>query len=660
MLTALATAAFAFVMGVPWFALLLAELGHFTPWPCLAFGAVLAAAVFHLSARDGTGLREHPAMLVALALVALAPFYFTRHPGELILGGWDPGVYVHTAAHIFRTGALLIHQPDLNALTPAELAILTRTTSGIVGPFTGMWMLPDGRLSPQFHHLYPSLLAVAFPAGGVRAALLVNPLLNAGCILLMFALARRFVRAPFALAAAVLLAVNPAQLWQAKFCTAEMLGQFLLLGGSVFFLDALAPRADGAPRRRATPWLAGAAYGLALLARYDTVIMLAPLAALTLAAWPWLASRRDAVRVLLSFLPFLVHHLVHHRCFAPYYQPVSGLVLVALALCLGAALAWVLLMRSPVARRFAVAHARWLPRLAAAAVAAWWCLVWLRPHLPAGVPGGADAGNVYFLVAIFGPLVALFAAALPLWIVRERNIVHAIWLYAATVVLMVVTTSVFNDHFLMWVARRFIPVAVPLLVLAFVKLLERIVTRRVDIAAILAAEKPRLPAGRRLIRRLAPGARRRAAAFAVLAAAVAMHLPATRAMGMLRDWPGLVDWCGRVAAAIPDGADVFSDQRGFAAPLRFLHGCRAYELHLAEKDPARRDRLAELMSLRAARGGRVFLLTLNGSVHHHGSRCIERGRFALSSQKMATSMRQVPSTTSAAGGTFVLYEIAPP
>lgn len=644
---AISIAAFAFVMGASWLALLLAEFGKFSAWPCLLSGLLSAGIAWFATSpsrrlSDSHFVTVKPVGGIVAACIALATLVFTLPPGEPVLGGWDPGVYAQTAAHISRTGELLINEPDLRTLTPDESAILTRTTSGIVGPFAGMWTLPDGRLSPQFHHLYPSLMAVAFSFGGLKAALMVNPLLNIGCIIAIYALARRFVRTGFALAAAVILALNPAQIWQAKFCTAEMLGQFLLLGGAIFFLDALA--GSGAPtpgeRRRDTvsPVLAGAAFGLAMLARYDSIIFLAPMFAMMIAMWRWLPDRRNALIVAVSFAPFLVHHLIHHHFFAPYYQPVSGLVLKAIAACVLAAFVFALAMRNAAARELAERNSKWIRALAALGVLAWWGFVWLRPQFPkAPLIGGPDSGNLYFLVAIFGPLVALFAIAQVVWVFSERNVARAIWLYASTAVLMVVTTSVFNDHFLMWVARRFVPVALPLLVLAAAKVAERIVRGRAGI-------------------HVAPSSKRRAIAFALLFGAVAANFPATRAMARLRDWPGLADWTARVAAAIPDDARIFCDQWGFAAPLRFVHGKKAFDLHLSERDKKRRDRLATVMAAAAKRGEKVFFLTTGGPIACDAD-FAKRGDFPLRSHKIDGSKSQTPRAAKATGGDFVLYEL---
>ena len=148
--------------------------------------------------------------------------------------------------------------------------------------------------------------------------------------------------------------------------------------------------------------------------------------------------------------------------------------------------------------------------------------------------------------------------------------------------------------------------------------------------------------------------------MALLFAVIAMNLQATRAMARLREWPGLADWMSRVAAAVPADARMFCDQTGFAAPLRFLFGKQAYELQLSERDPKRREALAAVMSAAAKRGEKVFLLTMSGPIsgaEAAASSLLERGKFPLQSRRMETSKREVPQTSKAAGGDFVLYEI---
>ena len=110
-----------------WTALTLAEFGHFVAIvPLLAFPAA-AAAVFALLT-GGRIVRESKAAtlqdLLALC-IACATLFLSIPADENLLGGHDPGVYVHIAATVARTGSLVMEEPDLAALdaggAPARL-----------------------------------------------------------------------------------------------------------------------------------------------------------------------------------------------------------------------------------------------------------------------------------------------------------------------------------------------------------------------------------------------------------------------------------------------------------------------------------------------------------------------------------------------------------
>lgn len=629
-------------MAASWAALALADIGKFSAWLSLLAGAAAALVVFLLLARSRG--RAHTTPLQKLCTfaalgVALSTLISTREPGELLSGAWDPGVYLHTGAQISQTGALMYRDASLLEMTADEQAVLCRRhPGGMSAPFSGMWYVPAGGVSPQFHHLYPALLAIAHSLGGVRGELLVNPLLNIACIFAFYLLALRFVRAPFALAAAVILALNPAQIWQAKFCTAEMLGQLLLLGGATLFLSSQAD--DRALTRRLHALLSGLALGLAFLARFDTIIFLAPFVALLIAAWSWLPRRDAAAFLLASLIPCAIHHFIRQPIFSPYYTPMGNLVGPALIALLAAAIVIAITFRNRALRDFAERRATWLRIALAVGFVLWTAFIWLRPFLPdLPIPTAdpqlrqmlhEDKTNCYFLSAIFGLGIIAYFAALLTSLLTERNLPRALWVYSSTAVLLVVTTALFNDHYLMWGTRRFIPVIVPLLIIAFAALLERI--------AGAAQTRPRS-----------------LAAAGLLVAVVGLNLPATLSMQRLRDWPGLADWTPRVAAAIPPRARLYSDQWGFVAPLRYLHGITAFELNLSQRDPERRDRLLTVMNAALARGENVWFLTMTGPLGN----ATERARFPLDSHRIETSRDAIPRTTRPSGGTFVLYELAP-
>jgi hypothetical protein len=626
-LPSFARAGFAGLLATAWLAVTLAALGHFHAWICLVGGALAALAVAWKTRSDGRmgGWADGLALLAALTAFGLS-----WPPDEMILGGWDPGVYLHTGAEVARQGTLRFDIPELADLSELEKQVLSRELHRIPEPFGGMRVLPGGRLSPGFYHLFPSLLAVACALGGVRAMLAVNPLLGFCAALAFHALAARVLGRRSAAAAAWLFALNVAQLWQIGFPTAELLTQVLLLGGLALLADAAR---DG---RALDALLGGAAFGLALLCRYDTVMFLVPWLMLLLLAWPDVPHRR-AMGLALAVLALLVGQVaLHQRWIATYYHPVSTLVaraggLLAVAFAILLALLYLPPLRL---RRWVDRGAPWLRGLAVAGLAAFVLWAWfVRPRMGDLPPplGGLESRNMLHLSALFGPLgLAAAWAGVGLLMARPQDAWHRAWLFAAAAVTGLLIINVFNDQFLMWMARRFIPVAVPLLVLGQ--------------AAALGAVADRLPA-----------ARGRGVLLAGVLLLVGLQLPALRITVQAREWPGLVAWFDRVAAAVPPGAQVFADQPGFGAPLRFLHGVAAFELHA--RGPDRRAQLGEVLRHRLARGEDVWLLGMSGPLPDPHLHCEPRGDFPLTSGQQNTGKWTIPGGVKPRGGPFVLYRV---
>jgi len=648
------------VAATAWTALTFAEFGHFgSAAPIIAFPAV-AAAVFALLSH-GRISRESPAA-IALDLLAVciacATLFFTLPPDEVLLGGQDPGVYVHIAASLSRTGSLVLEEPDLAALTAEERQLVTRSQAGAAEPFPGMYLPPSGRISPQFYHLFPSLMAVAWSIGGIRAALLVNPLLNVAAILALYAVASLLLGRRWGLAAALVHALAAAQLRQAKFPTAELMTQFFLLAG-VALLAAATLRDD--PPRALAP-VAGALLGMAALTRYDTILLLVPLAVVLL--WGMGPARRT--RPVLAALGvtglFFLQSWLHQQFFAPFYQPLGGLVvrfLAAVALIVAASL---LLGRTDTGRRLGEGiRLRETPLRSAVAAAlfAWVLFGWfVRPelsgpgrigrlfrHLAGDQPlsgfaqllSGAEAGDMLYLVDLLGPLGLLAAAGgIAALIVTRRKLWETAWLAASLAVLVVLTTSVFHDHVLMWVSRRFVPVVIPL--------------ASVGVAAAGAAV-----AGLQRGRGRSPIFT--GAGVALVAVVVWLNAGATSAMASGREWPGLFAWYERFEKAIPAEALIYCDQPGFAAPLRFISGHRAYELPGA--NPERVARLITLMRRKASEGREVLYLSQRQFDRAPASGLVPLGSYPLQSSVLVSSKRGVPLGTKPRGADFVLYRVQP-
>jgi len=630
-----------------WTAMLLAGLGLFQ-W---ILPLLIAAVGGMLYLRSCSGKEEiEPASgrwgLAAWGVAGLS-LLLSSPPSEMLLGGWDPGVYTHIAASMNREGSLLFPAEDFLEMDAETLRLFSRDVGNARQPFHGMYLRPDGRLSPQFFHLFPSLMAVFYGMGGLRTALMLNALLQAGSVLMMFHLLRRLVGAPQALAGALLMALHPVQIWQAGFPTAELLTQLLLLFGCDFLLGAAKSKS---PR---PALLAGFAFGLAFMCRYDVILFLVPFVLLILL----FQLLSPAPRFLLWTLPGLLltglHVWLHLRFVAPYYHPLSYLVVPALL----AVLLFILLLAAlrMLLPRFAQALGGLLFRLSTPLASAFY-LIWifftgyLRPRLFVDGrvrqlfdrfwPGNVDAlvnANIYNmerLGAVFGaPALLLGLAGILLLILRARRPEQKALLYSALAFMAVMLYDVFHDQFMMWMMRRFLPVVIPLLCVGVVISLQALAQQ---------------------VRRLSrPGLRPLLTALLLLITFLPM-LPATRQMRKHRDWPGLAAWLDSVRAALPDDAVLFSDQPGFAAPFRFLYGLRAYTPVL--RSPGERQQFEASLARAAAREKSVFLLSMRAPPDMEGLIQSAQHSFPLRSSELTHPRRSVPRERRSRGGDFVLYE----
>ena len=260
------------------------------------------------------------------------------------------------------------------------------------------------------------------------------------------------------------------------------------------------------------------------------------------------------------------------------------------------------------------------------------------PPLPklAALLSGAESGNVLYLVDLFGALGIVAAlTGIAALVVTRRRLWETAWLTASAAVLVILTVNVFHDHFLMWVSRRFVPVVVPLASVGVAAAAALIARARRDRPPALAF-----------------------AGVALVAAVLWFNADATRAMASEREWPGLIDWCGNLANAVPKDAELYSDQPGFAAAMRFVHERRAYELSAA--NPERRGRLLALMRRRAAAGATVLFLTQQKFGDPRAAGLVPVEAYPLASSILVERQRGVPTSTKPRGADFVLYRVQPP
>jgi hypothetical protein len=173
-----------------------------------------------------------------------------------------------------------IMSPDANGYVAqarliAEAGRTSFTPSSPV-QYVGMHWLEtaDGIFHSRYPAGLPLLMAAAWKAGGLAAALWINPLLASATVLLVFLLGRRFAPDPFALLAAAVVAVVPVTNQHALDADAHVAATFCLVGGILALLRF------ATTRQKRFGLLAGLLLGAIPTVRYPEAIV-----GLAIAAW---------------------------------------------------------------------------------------------------------------------------------------------------------------------------------------------------------------------------------------------------------------------------------------------------------------------------------------------------------------------------------------
>ncbi len=569
-----------------WPALALAELGLFSlPRWALAIGAAVAVV---LAWRWGQvrrwrwpRLRFRWAGLGVLVLF-LVLGAFLAYPGEPVLGGQDPGVYLATGASIARTGGILLQDPWIASLPESARTL-------VLPYYTGQWwQLPGfyvtdfagGQVTPQFLHLYPAWLAAFYAAGGLEGALLATPLLTLLGLAALFFLARRlFGRWP-AVVAVVLLALNPALVWFAREPAAEALALVLVLGGWY-----LLERAHAEPGRRDLAVLAGVALGQLALAKIELLLLPLLLYGYFLLRLIMGRLRANDRAFLVAQTVLLVHAGLHIVLLArPYLLtleaslrnsrlPLSPEVLATMAVLSALAGALLLyLLRRPLARGLERLWGR--PWLRHGGPAGLWLLlvVWAGVLYPLLTPARFQVNGVWHenlerltflrLAWYLAPAgLALGVLGLLWWLGRRLRAASLPFLTGLLIFLFLYTCRTWVHPYHFWMMRRYIPLIFPCLALGTALALWRV--------------------------RVAPlgPAVRRGGALLLLGLLLFQAAQADRPLAARLELAGTAAALDELAAQLPADAPILVDQLGYAlaTPLRYLYGRPAFAL--ANPDP---------------------------------------------------------------------------
>jgi hypothetical protein len=447
-------------------ALLLGALGQYA-FSRLLWGLGAACAALIVGSRFNLRLgpcaaRPGWTALIPLALIALGLWLFFPS-AEWVLGGRDPGVYTNEGVRLAQRGSLN-PTDELVASLPSGAVdlVLPPAQEGYRRRFMG-FLVEDSKTETvigQFPHFYPASMAIGYGVDGltgVRRTTGVWGIL--GLLAVYFAGSQYFGRAAAA-AAAGLLGVHVAQVWFARTPNAELPMQTMIFAALLAYarMESTGSRYFGL--------VAASLAGMMLFLRVDAMIVILTIAGafllefaagrhvrwyfvVALGLWTSLGSA-----YLLTFVrPYMQMPIGFVENLTPLHWAFSALGLSGLALLL----AWL--------RRRRISPPGWLPvAIVLAVLAAAGYAYFLRQ--PGGSLAPHDAYALRsFTVNYFTPyLLAAALAGFAIWVPR------AFWAHPWMPLLVSVFCAFFfykirivAEHF--WVARRFLPVILPSMLL---------------------------------------------------------------------------------------------------------------------------------------------------------------------------------------------------
>ncbi|TMA37593.1 MAG: hypothetical protein E6J79_09945 [Deltaproteobacteria bacterium] len=478
--------------------LLLAETGHFALRWLVAISILVCGIGFGLRAsrprdsgtpsydiRDAVGM----GLLIAAYLWAFPAF-------DTSLFGLDSSLYLASGLHIAEHGSLVIHDPTLALLPPAErvqwFPLYHPETN--TPPFLrvgGGLLLPDlasDRVLPAFQPLLSVWVAIFYAIGGDQA--IAAPITYFGALFLWaFATFTAGLAGPWAagLALGLLTSLVP-QYWYSRFPMPEIPSEYFLWAGLWAGSVSLS---SGARRLGA---LSGLAVGVAGLMRLDMLIHVAAALALWTAVAPrqrWPGGRGFAPALLLMTAYALVHQVLFPSHYFAEMSPrllivrdylrshhllsfgVAGFAVLAVAM------AALMLTESGLADGASVLRAAL--RLAALAAFATYAVTVVATAWP------DLATNLAWLRLYAGwPLGLAAAIGVPLWIRRARNPAERFVLVFG----LLATAQLFFYPPVspqpLWAIRRFLRIALPTGAIAAALALTSLVERRRWVLAVAA------------------------------------------------------------------------------------------------------------------------------------------------------------------------------
>ncbi|HEX7173443.1 MAG TPA: glycosyltransferase family 39 protein [Candidatus Limnocylindria bacterium] len=406
-------------------------------------------------------------LVLAGGLILVAVLYL-GFPGEFVIGGRDENSYTLHAVWIAEHRRLDIPYPWPSDLHSMFYDAFLRWS----GTFR-----TEPTMTPAFGHLFPVWIAQAMSAFGYEGLLRLNGVFSVISVLVVYGLCRSVISKPFAVAAALVLALNPAQIWISRTPLTEVLTQ-MLLWASIWLVVTALRRRTPVPAR-----VGGYVLGVAVLVRID-VLLIAPLMVLahlgtallndeSPSSTPiWSAFYSTAIpSIVLASGYYLTFSMPYVAELMPQLAQIAALAAVAALLLTAGTRRWVRRRVGPIvtSRAFMVSVGLGLAGLT---IYAWL----IRPiHEPFRVFAESQVGlagkrtfaeeSLRDLAAylstpvVLAGIVGWFAALSKATRSRSGWWMPLLLIPAGLSVLYLWNPSVTPDHF--WAVRRFVPIVIP-------------------------------------------------------------------------------------------------------------------------------------------------------------------------------------------------------
>jgi hypothetical protein len=184
-----------------------------------------------------------------LLLVCLAAFFlYSSYTTEYIIGGRDPGVYANQGIYIGKTGGLSMEDGFIRDNYEKLQSIIQIGSPGFYAAYERGLSNDPGLIIPQFMPMFPSMLALGYSLFGIAGALKINAFAGVLSLLAFYAFGKQLIGRKGAFLAAVFLAFNPSQLWNARITQTELLSQFLFFSAVYVFVSSWALYLSPLPR----------------------------------------------------------------------------------------------------------------------------------------------------------------------------------------------------------------------------------------------------------------------------------------------------------------------------------------------------------------------------------------------------------------------------